>query len=355
LYGLPLGIKDIIDTADFPTALGSAVYRGRRPKGDAACVAALRASGAVILGKTVTTEFAVYNPGPTRNPHRLTHSPGGSSSGSAAAVAAHMVPAALGTQTAGSIIRPASFCGVYGFKPTHGRLSLAGVHPLAPSLDTLGLFTRGVEDIPLLLRALGLKVEDVSQPRPPRVGLWRSEVWQQASPAAQASVEAAAAALAKAGARVVEVDIGVSGESLIEAQKAVMGFETAISLSPVRAAHFEALSEKLRAFLEEAGTIGRTRYQEAQRVAEAGRRRAAEVFKEVDLVLTPSAPGEAPEGLASTGDPVFNRIPTLLGLPCLNVPAGVGPRGLPLGVQLVGRAGGDEALLAAASWAAVRL
>ncbi len=161
LFGLPVGVKDIIDTADFPTAWGSPVYRGRRPARDATCVTALRAAGAVILGKTVTTEFAFYSPGRTRNPRRLTHTPGGSSSGSAAAVAAHMVPAALGTQTAGSILRPASFCGVFGFKPTFGRLSMEGIHPLAPSLDTLGVFTRAVEDVPLLLGALGLGLQAV--------------------------------------------------------------------------------------------------------------------------------------------------------------------------------------------------
>ncbi len=177
LYGLPVGVKDIIDTADLPTACGSPVYRDRRPTRDAVCVAALRSAGAVILGKTVTTEFAVYHPGRTRNPRGLTHTPGGSSSGSAAAVAAQMVPAALGTQTAGSIIRPASFCGVFGFKPTFGRLSLGGVRPLAPSLDTLGVFSRALEDVPLLLAALGLPLDAAPLLWPPRIGLWRTELW----------------------------------------------------------------------------------------------------------------------------------------------------------------------------------
>ncbi|MGO9829661.1 MAG: amidase [Myxococcaceae bacterium] len=355
LYGLPVGIKDIIDTADFPTGCGSAVYRDRRPARDAACVQALRSAGAVILGKTVTTEFAVYSPGRTRNPRRLGHTPGGSSSGSAAAVAAEMVPAALGTQTAGSVIRPASFCGVFGFKPTFGRLSLEGVHPLAPSLDTLGVFSRELEDIPLLLAALGLALEVPPPSRPPRVGLWRTELWGLATPCAQKATEEAARALAAAGASVREVDLGVEGASLAEAQVTVMGFEAASSLAAVKGAHAEVLSAKLRAFLEEGAATPLARYQAALVLAEAGRRRAAEVFQGVDVLLTPSAPGEAPAGLEATGNPAFSRIPTLLGLPCLNVPGAVGPAGLPLGLQLVGRAEGDAALLAAAAWVTERL
>jgi Asp-tRNA(Asn)/Glu-tRNA(Gln) amidotransferase A subunit family amidase len=355
LYGLPVGIKDIIDTADFPTACGSSVYRDRRPARDAACVTALRAAGAVILGKTVTTEFAFYSPGPTRNPRRLTHTPGGSSSGSAAAVAAEMVPVALGTQTAGSILRPASFCGVYGFKPTFGRLSMEGIHPFAPSLDTLGVFTRALEDVPLLLGALGLALPAVPFPKPPRFGLWRSEVWGLATPAAKGWVEAAAAALQAAGAVVRDVELAVDAGSLAEAQSTVMGVEAAVALSPLRAAHAEALTPLLRTFLDEGAATPPQRYRAALALAEAGRARAREVFGEVDVLLTPSAPGEAPLGLEATGNPAFNRIPTLLGLPCLNVPGALGPGGLPLGLQLVGQAGADAALLAAAAWVTAHL
>jgi len=354
LYGLPVGVKDIIDTADLPTARGSPVYRDRRPTRDAACVTALRSAGGIILGKTVTTEFAAYHPGRTRNPHRLTHTPGGSSSGSAVSVAAQMVPAALGTQTAGSVIRPASFCGVFGFKPTFGRLPLEGVHPLAPSLDTLGVFTRALEDVPLLLGALGLPLDAAPLQRPPRIGLWRTELWGLASPATQHCVEGAARALATAGAMVRDVDLVVEG-SLAEAQATVMAVEAASTLSHLRAAHEEALSSKLRKFLDEGSATSPERYRTALALAEVGRRSAAETFLEVDVLLTPSATGEAPAGLDSTGDPAFNRIPTLLGLPCLNVPGAVGPEGLPVGLQLVGSSGGDAALLAVAAWVTTHL
>jgi Asp-tRNA(Asn)/Glu-tRNA(Gln) amidotransferase A subunit family amidase len=349
LYGLPVGVKDIIDTADFPTACGSPLYRDRRPTRDAACVAALRGAGAIILGKTVTTEFAVYHPGRTRNPRSLGRTPGGSSSGSAAAVAADMVPAALGTQTAGSVIRPASFCGVFGFKPTFGRLPMEGVHPLAPSLDTLGLFTRALEDLPLLLGALGLPLDHTPLLRPPRIGVWRTELWGLATPAAKHCVDGAARGLAAAGALVRDVELDVEG-SLAEAQVTVMGVEAAASLSQLRAAHEEALSPKLRKFLEAGSSTPPARYQAALALAEAGRRSVAHAFLGVDVLLTPSATGEAPVGLESTGDPAFNRIPTLLGLPCLNVPGAVGPEGLPVGLQLVGASGGDAALLAVAAW-----
>jgi Asp-tRNA(Asn)/Glu-tRNA(Gln) amidotransferase A subunit family amidase len=355
LYGLPVGIKDIIDTEDMPTACGSPVHRNRRPTTDAACVAALRAAGAVILGKTVTTEFAVYTPGRTRNPRRMTHTPGGSSSGSAAAVAAWMVPAALGTQTAGSVIRPASFCGVFGFKPTFGRLPMEGVHPLAPSLDTLGIFTRALEDLPLLLGALGVPIDEAQRAQPLRVGLWRTELWGLATAAAQRCVEGAARALASAGARVQDVELSVEGWSLAEAQATIMAVEAASSLAHLRASQPEALSARLRLLLDEGASTPPARYRAALAAAETGRRKAKEVFREVDVLLTPSAMGEAPEGLGATGDPAFNRIPTLLGLPCLNVPGAAGPEGLPIGLQLVGHDGGDSDLLNAAVWVSSHL
>jgi Asp-tRNA(Asn)/Glu-tRNA(Gln) amidotransferase A subunit family amidase len=348
LYGLPIGIKDIIDTADFPTRCGSSVYRDRRPTQDAACVAALRSAGGVILGKTVTTEFAVYTPGRTRNPRRLSHTPGGSSSGSAAAVASQMVPAALGTQTAGSVIRPASFCGVFGFKPTYGRLPMKGIHPLAPSLDTLGVFTRALDDVSLLLNGLGLPLEDAPLRRPPRVGLWRTEVWGLAAPFTQRFLEDALRTLAAAGAPVRDVELGVDG--LVDAQATVMGVEAAASLAQLRTTHPEALSARLRAFVDEGVDTPPERYQAALALAATGRQRAEEVFADVDVLLTPAATGEAPAGLDATGDPAFGRIPTLLGLPCLTVPGATGLGGLPLGLQLVGRAGSDAALLAVAAW-----
>ena len=219
LCGLPIGIKDLIDTQDLPTTYGSPIYRGHRPERDAACVRALREAGAVILGKTVTTEFAVFSPGPTRNPRDLSRTPGGSSSGSAAAVADFMVPAALGSQTAASVIRPGSFCGVVAMKPTFGRLPLEGVHPLSPSLDTLGAFTRQVADLPPILTALGLDLpEEIPPLEKPRLGLCRTELWDLAERSTRAAVEQAAAALERQGAQVREIDLGRSFLGLADAQ-----------------------------------------------------------------------------------------------------------------------------------------
>jgi Asp-tRNA(Asn)/Glu-tRNA(Gln) amidotransferase A subunit family amidase len=352
LAGLPVAVKDVIDTADMPTACGSPIHRGRRPAADAACVAALRARGAVILGKTVTTEFAAYAPGKTRNPHDPGRTPGGSSSGSAAAVAAGMVPAALGTQTAGSIIRPASFCGVVGFKPSYGRLPLGGVSPLAGSLDTLGMFTRSVADLPPLARALGLEVPEALPPGPPpRVGLCRTEQWPLAEPGTRRLVEDAAGRLRAAGAAVVEVELGPELAGLADAQRVIMAVEVARAFARERREDADRLSPALRQLIDEGAGTAPQRYRAALELGERGRRLAPRAFAGADVLLTPSAAGEAPPGLAGTGDPAFNRIWTLLHLPCLNLPGLRGPHGLPVGVQLVGPAGGDAALLAAAAWA----
>jgi Asp-tRNA(Asn)/Glu-tRNA(Gln) amidotransferase A subunit family amidase len=355
LQGLPVGIKDIIDTADFPTESGTAIYRGRRPRRDAACVAALRAAGAVILGKTVTTELAYFAPGPTRNPHDLTRTPGGSSSGSAAAVAACMVPAALGTQTAGSLVRPGAFCGVVGFKPTHAYFSLQGVHPVAPSLDTLGVLVREVADVPLLFAGLGHPVQTSARARPPRVGLWRTVRWSAATAPMQERLEMAARLLATAGATVRDVDLGPEEEGLIEAQMTVMAAEAARELGPLRNSQVAPLSPQLSELLDRGVAVSPEQLQAARRTAGRGLATVTSLWREVDALLTPSAPGEAPIGLGSTGDPIFNRIPTLLGLPCLNLPCGKGPGGAPLGVQLVGAPHGEGPLIGVAGWIAERL
>ncbi len=349
LRGLPVGVKDIIDTADMPTARGSALFAGRRPAEDAACVAALRRAGGLVLGKTVTTELAYFTPGKTRNPRDPSRTPGGSSSGSAAAVAAGMVPAALGTQTAGSIIRPASFCGVVGFKPSHGLFSLAGVSPFAPSLDTLGLLARSAADLPLLALALGADLAHPAPPRPPRIGLCRTEGWAAAAPESRAAVEGGAERLRAAGADVAQADDGPF-RGLTEAQRTVMAFEAAEALAELRP-QLARLGPELQEILRQGEATPRAAYDEARARAEAARRRLPELFGRFDVLLTASAPGEAPEGLASTGDPALNRIWTLLGLPCVSLPCAEGPHGLPVGVQLVGSPGGDAALLAAAGWA----
>lgn len=353
LHGLPVAVKDIVDTADMPTARGSILFAGRRPRTDAACVAAFRRAGAVILGKTVTTELAFYAPGRTRNPRDPSRTPGGSSSGSAAAVAASMVPAALGSQTAGSIIRPASFCGVVGYKPGHGLIPLDGVSPLAPgSLDTIGVLSRSAADLPLLAAALG--VEPVrgepfeTRAQALRVGVCQTEAWPLAAPESRAAVEDVAQRLAREGAAVGGV--GERFDGLSDAQRDVMAFEAARAWRGVAARDPERLSPQFRQLLAQGEAITPARHAQALALRDQARRRLSAVFARLDVLLTPSALGEAPEGLASTGDPAMNRIWTLLGLPCVSLPAAEGPHGLPVGVQLVGAPGADAALLGAAEW-----
>jgi amidase len=354
LHGLPVGVKDIIDTADMPTGYGSPIWRGHRPARDAACVALVRAAGGVILGKTVTTEFAYFTPGRTANPHDLGHTPGGSSSGSAAAVADHMVPVALGTQTAGSIIRPAAFCGVVGYKPSFGTISRSGVLSFAESLDTVGALSRSVADAALLAsvaaRRADLLVPDTPGPVP-RVGVHRTADWELVSAGSQAAVTDTARRLARAGAAVSDAVLPAWFAELPSAQATVMAFEAARSFAPELREHGARLSPTLRALLDEGAGLSPKEYLDALGLAQAGRQELAALFERHDLVLTPSAPGEAPPGLGATGDPVFNRTWTLLGTPCVHLPTGTSEHGLPVGAQLVGRPGDDARVLAMAAWA----
>jgi Asp-tRNA(Asn)/Glu-tRNA(Gln) amidotransferase A subunit family amidase len=351
LHGLPVGVKDLIDTADLPTSYGTSLHRGHRPARDAACVAALRAAGAVILGKTVTTELAYFAPGKTRNPRDPSRTPGGSSSGSAAAVADAMVPAALGTQTAGSVIRPASFCGVFGFKPTHGQLPLEGVKVISPSLDTLGVFARSLDDLPLLAGVLGLRIVPEPPKARPRIALCRTAQWGQAEPSTQKLVEEAAGTLERAGASVEELRWPDALDAAFEAQKTIMAVEMASSLQPERRAGEALLSEQLRKLFREGDAARETRYPAAVEQAARLRPLFDEVAAPFDALLTPAAQGEAPQGLGYTGDPVFNRIWTLLHGPCLSLPLGRGPAGMPVGLQLVAGRGRDARLLGAARFA----
>jgi Asp-tRNA(Asn)/Glu-tRNA(Gln) amidotransferase A subunit family amidase len=352
LCGLPVGVKDIVDTRDLPTERGSEVFRGRRPERDAEVVRRLRAAGAVIVGKTVTTELAYYRPGKTTNPHDPGRTPGGSSSGSAAAVAARLVPAAIGTQTAGSVLRPASFCGVVGFKPSYGAVPMDGVSPLAPCLDTVGFFVRDVAAAPLLLAALGLPADapPFERARPPRLAVCRTEQWPLAEPSSRAAVEDAAAALARAGASVDELELGPAFAGLADAQRTLMAADAARALGPVRAAHEARLSRVLLELLDEGARVTPEREDAAR--AQAARCRAAlpALLARHDALLTPAAPGEAPVGLGATGDPAFNRIWTLLGTPAVSLPLARGPAGMPVGVQVVGAPGRDAALAAVAAW-----
>jgi len=353
LHGLPIGYKDVIDTANLPTEYGSPIYRGNRPVWDAACVALARNAGAVILGKTATTEFANNHPAPTRNPRNLAHTPGGSSSGSAAAVADCMVPLAFGTQTGGSTIRPAAFCGIVGYKPSFNLVNRAGLKFVAESLDTIGLYARCVEDAALLAHAVtGLAQPEFAASRSaPRIGLHWTPHADRAEPSALSVVEDAARRLARAGARVSELALPDDFGRLYDEQLVIMNFEEARAFAYEYAQHRELLSDSLRARIEEGLATPRADYDAAMHHAASCRARLPGILGDIDVVLTLSAPGEAPAGLASTGNSLFNRLWTLLGVPSIHLPASSGPGELPLGVQLVGAPGSDTSTLNWSHWA----
>ena len=356
LHGVPVGIKDLIDTADMPTCYGSPIYARHQPAWDAASVALLRAAGAVILGKTVTTEFAMFTPGKTANPHNLAHTPGGSSSGSAAAVADMMVPLALGTQTAGSIIRPASFCGVVGYKPTHGQFPVAGIKALSQTLDTLGGLARSVADVALLRAVLlGGPAQLPGLERPPRLGLCRTPQWPLATAASRDALESAGQQLGAAGAEVRELALPAAFESLAAAQETIQIFEGARCCAHELTAHRDQLSAKLLELLAPAEGLTYAAYAAALALADTCRLQLEAIFTDYDALLVPSAPGEAPEGLEATGNPIFNRMWTLLHTPAVTLPSHTGAHGLPVGVQVIGPLGMDDRLLAIAAWMHTRL
>jgi amidase len=349
LHGVPVGLKDIIDTADMPTACGTPIYEGRRPPADARCVELLNEAGAVMLGKTVTTELATWHPGKTRNPHNPEHTPGGSSSGSAAAVAARMVPLALGTQTVGSTIRPAAFCGVLGMKPTLDAVDLTGVRPTSKRLDTLGLFGRSPADLHLLLVVLNALVPAKGAPASPlRVALVRTPWWSQADPDSRAAIERAAELMREGGAEVGERDLPPQLDDLDQVHDIVASVDIAAYCAREYDEHADLLSERMQSEIERGRAIDPARYEEAVRKAEVCARLFDSSFAEFDVVLTPAVTGEAPHGLEWTGEPIFLRPWSMLGLPAATVPVGMSASGLPIGVQLVGRRAGDRAVLEAA-------
>ncbi len=352
LHGIPIAVKDIFDTFDMPTCNGSVIHAERQPDADAPVVAMLREAGAVILGKTVTTEFAYFHPGPTVNPHDASRTPGGSSSGSAAAVAAGMAPVGLGSQTAASVIRPASFCGVVGYKSRLGCFPMSGVSPLARSLDSFGWMTRSVADAAIVFAALsGLDIEfDIAPEVSPSVGVCRTPVWEKADGDMQALLETTAERLAAAGAGVVDVVLPPLFERLVDAQKTVMAFETAQAMADLRRRHGGQLSRRLMDLLEEGAATDYGDYRGALALAERGRIELQSLAHDVDVLIAPSACGEAPVGLEATGDPIFSRMWTLLGSPCISLPMGLGSNGMPLGLQLIGPMHDEEALFRAASW-----
>ncbi len=352
LHGVPIGLKDIIDTRDMPTSYGTQVYLDHRPAADAQCVRRLLAAGAVMMGKTVSTEFANYAPGKTSNAHNPEHTPGGSSSGSAAAVADFHVPLALGTQTAGSIIRPAAFNGVLGYKPSFGDYPFEGICQLAPSLDTLGGFARNVTDLQLLHQVLGgHDTRPGSEAAgPPRIAFARTPLWSRADSATRTALESWAVALRAAGAVLTDVELAPEFADLVDVQNAMMLVEASAALRPHVEKFGDRLSEQTRELFAQGRALADRELTDVPRLHAQWRSRFDELYQQYDAILTPAAIGEAPRGLESTGDPIFNRIWTFLGLPCVCMPIGVGPEGLPLAAQLVGSFGGDEQLLDTARW-----
>jgi len=353
LRGVPFGVKDIIDTHDMPTACGSPIHAGFRPDADAACVALAREVGAVMLGKTVTTEFALRHPGATTNPHDPAHTPGGSSSGSAAAVADCMVPVAFGTQTGGSIIRPASYCGVVGYKPSYGTINPTGVKPLANSFDTVGLFARCVDDCALVVGVLAAGAQGwgpLEAARPPRIGLCRTHAWPHAEAATVKAVETAARQLASEGIVVGEVPLPAVFSGFLDAQSDVLRFEAARVFAFERTQRNELLSVSSQEELAAGAAIPWSRYREAQALIAHCRTLFASIVADYDALLSASAPGEAPAGLANTGEAMFNRLCSGLRVPCISLPGFSGPNGLPVGVQLIGAIDEDLRLLRAAKW-----
>src|SRR5688572_8599345 len=353
LIGVPCAFKDIIDTADMPTEYGSPIYAGHRPRADASCVALTRKAGGVALGKATTTEFANVHPSKTHNPHDLSRTPGGSSSGSAAAVADCMATLAIGSQTTGSTVRPASFCGVFGYRPTWGDLRCVGVKEAAGSLDTLGLFARSIEDIALYRDVLlGEKPEPLPDgTRAPRIGFCRTQFWPRAEPATQRSIEDAAAALARAGAQVKDVELPAEFRDIQDTHLAISSYEFARNFTWEIENHWDKLSETLRnGRLKHGLACSFERYRDARERAARMREKLAPVFADHDVLLTAAAAGEAPVGLNSTGDTSFCLIWTTMHVPAITLPVFKGSHGLPVGLQLIGRRNADRELFAAARW-----
>ena len=352
LHGLPVGVKDIFDTFDMPTEYGSAIYRGHRPASDCSCVALARRAGALILGKTVTTEFATFPPGKTRNPHNPAHTPGGSSSGSAAGVADFMMPLAFGSQTAGSVIRPAAYCGAVGYKPSYNVIARGGAMLGSDTLDTIGVITRSVADAGLFVGALTRRTEltlDKPLEAQARVAICRTHEWDRALPESLEALKNAASALSKAGARVSETALPASFSGMQAAQATIMSYEGACNRADELNRHPELMHPMLLESCRKGLSVPIEEYTAALALAQRCRDELPAVFGDFDVLLAPSAPGEAPDA-STTGAPVMNQVWTLLHLPCITVPAGKGPKGLPVGVQVIGRLDQDAGTLAAAQW-----
>ena len=368
LHGLPIGIKDIIDTADYPTERGTVLHQGRQPERDATLVSLLKEAGAIILGKTVSTELAVYAPGKTRNPHNPDHTPGGSSSGSAAAVAAAMVPLSVGTQTNGSVIRPAAYCGVYGYKPSFGRISRHGVLEQSPPLDTIGVFARDLADLALIADVLmRYDAQDSAMiplappciapvmaqevPASPHFAFIRSPVWEQVEPVTKDALRELIEATNEAQPKTIDiVDMPASFAALHEDHRQVMEGDLARSFAAEYQRGKVQLSDVLRDMIERGQQVSDTDYQQALARMQDYNAFLGEVFEDYDAILTPATPGPAPAGIEATGSPVMNTIWTFCGTPAINLPLLQSPDGLPMGVQVVGERNDDARLFRSTRW-----
>jgi Asp-tRNA(Asn)/Glu-tRNA(Gln) amidotransferase A subunit family amidase len=350
LHGVPFGIKDIINTDQFPTGWGTTFYNGYQPTRNASCIEMFIRAGGIPFGKTVTTEFAYFKPGKTANPHNLSHTPGGSSSGSAAAVADGMLPFGFGSQTAASLIRPAAYCGIPGYKASHGSFDLEGVMSLSPNLDTLGFLAREVEDFELARSVLCGSAPVELPDFPLRISLFRGPHWMDGSIEMRDVCHRAMVTLKTAGAQVGELACPEVFKKLTDAQKTVMAYDVAHARIYEYSRYPDQISAQFRDLFESGLEISRTDFQNACITGDRAARILESLFIDTDVILTPAAPGEAPAGLDATGDPLFSRGWNLLQVPCVSIPYGKGPNGLPLSVQLVGRLGADDDLLAAAKW-----
>ena len=367
LYGIPVGVKDIINTRGIPTRMGSRIFQNNVPTNSAWVVRRLEALGGLVMGKTVTTEFAFRHPGKTRNPWNPAHTPGGSSSGSAAAVAAGFVPVAIGTQTLGSVIRPAAFCGVVGYKPSFGAISRTGIHPFAPSLDTVGVFARSVADAAFFgaclmgqdardeatimrgsVRLLHVPLQGL--PQAPRLAVVRTPKWSVATEAQRTHFEACVASLGAAGAAVKEVNLPRLFDTAWDNVMVILGVEAVKSFLLIESRHRIRLSPPLIELLDRGRRATPEQYARARSRRDEYRQWFESMFERFDAIVTIPAPGEAPEGLANTGDATFNSLWTQAGLPAVTIPSGRGPKGLPLGLQIVGRYREDERALQVAAW-----
>jgi Asp-tRNA(Asn)/Glu-tRNA(Gln) amidotransferase A subunit family amidase len=369
LHGIPVGVKDILDTESLPTENGTVLNSGRQPFKDCRVVTLLQEAGAVILGKTVTTELAVYGPGKSRNPHNPAHTPGGSSSGSAAAVAAHMVPLAIGTQTNGSVIRPASFCGIVGFKPSHGLIPRTGVLTQSPPLDTVGTFARSVEDVALLTEALIAydpgdkdtlarahpslsRTAAEAPPMTPLVAFAKTAVWDQADQATQEAFGELAEFL---GDDCSDIPLSEAFDPAVDMHRNIMTADLAKNFSGYYERGKDKLTDTLCEMIEFGQKVSAVDYNKALEYRETMNSGLDSIFDDYDIILTPATTGEAPAGLDSTGNPVFNTLWTLCGTPSITLPLLEGPSGLPIGVQVVGPRGDDARLLRNANWLIQRI